>query len=405
MARDDAPPPAKRPREDCTGTSSNGRVPPPAKRPRSDCTGNSSIHSLPVDLLREILLRVDSLSNLVRAACTCREWREAVVSSPPFRRQFIKRNPAPLLGFFFDPSSPDVPAIPTFAPARWNDPVLVAALLRSDFLLTNLQRCPLSVEPSWFVLDARGGYLLLINYDERSRGLLALLNPLAQPHQRFFDVDKIRIFDDDDDDNHVRRILRAGVILDDEQPERFAIFCLASQGAFRLRAAIFSSAGADGMDGGWNLSSWLEVPPHPNPVDPEGRWLWLERESGMRAGNFIYWPYRRAYMNRRHHLVVLDPTDPVTPRLFVETIDFPDGLDPADFGRYNIGETHGGTMSIAYTNGLSIALMVRLEDGQAAGTWTPVSQFDLANELFDMLEQFPDGGLELVTQDVSGSGV
>jgi hypothetical protein len=38
------------------------------------------------------------------------------------------------------------------------------------------------VEPSWFVLDARGGYLVLINYDEGSRGLLALLNPLAQPH-------------------------------------------------------------------------------------------------------------------------------------------------------------------------------------------------------------------------------
>jgi hypothetical protein len=62
-----------------------------------------------------------------------------------------------------------------------------------------------------------------------------------------------------------------------------------------------------------------------------------------------------------------------------------------------LGETHCGTMSIAYTNGLSIALMVRLEDGQEAGTWAPVSLFDLADELFDMLEQFPDGRLELVT--------
>uniref|UniRef100_A0ACD5VX12 Uncharacterized protein n=1 Tax=Avena sativa TaxID=4498 RepID=A0ACD5VX12_AVESA len=379
MARDDNPPPAKRPHADCTGTSSIDGEPPLAKRSRADCT-STSIHSFHPDQLREIFLRLDSLSDLVRAACTCREWRKAAASSPPFRRQFIKRHPAPLLGLFFDPPSPDVPAIPSFAPARGTDPMLVAALLRGDFLLTNLQRRPLSVEPSWFVLDARGGYLLLMNWDE---GLLALLNPLAPPHQRFFDVDDIRIFDD----HHIgdRQILRAGVIFHDENPERFGIFCLASQGEFRLRAAVFSSD--LGIDGGWILSSWLVVPPHPHP-DPEipGGWL----ESGMRAGNFIYWPYRN-----RQHVVVLDPTDPNIPRLFVEMIIFPAGMDLDDFGSYTIGETHGGTMSIAYTDVFNIVLMVRGEDGRDAGTWTNVREFDLADELFELLGQFPDG-LELV---------
>jgi hypothetical protein len=242
------------------------------------------------------------------------------------------------------------------------------------------------VEPSWFVLDARGGYLLLINWDEGSEGLLALLNPLAQPHQRFFDVDDIRIFDDDGHAIH-RGIVRAGIILDDDNPERFAIFCLASQGAFRLRAAIFSSAMADETDGGWNLSPWLEVPPHPI-IGDDGFWL----ESGMRAGNLIYCPYRN-----REHVVVLDPTNPAAPRLFVERIEFPDDdLDPDDLGRYIIGETHGGTMSIAYANGFTVVLMLRSEDGRAAGTWATVSQFDLSQELFIMLGQLPEGDLELV---------
>ncbi|XP_051224823.1 uncharacterized protein [Lolium perenne] len=390
MARDDDPPPAKRPRTDCTGTSSNDGEPPPAKRPRTDCTGTSPIDSLPGDLLREIFLRVDPLPDLVRAASACRGWRDAVVSFPPFRRHFIKRHQAPLLGFFFDPPSRDVPSIPSFAPARWNDPMLAAALLRGDFLLTSLQRRPLLVEPSWFVLDARGGYLLLIKWDEGSEGLLALLNPLEQ-RQRFFDVDDIRIFDDGDRLSS-RHFLRGGLILDEENPDRFGIFCVASQGEFRLRAAIFSSARADAMpmDGGWILSSWLEVE---HPVDPAidgGTWLWPD--SGMRAGRFIYWPY----MDGRH-VLVLDPTHPATPRLFVERITFPDGLDRAEFGRYIIGETRNGMMSIAYTDGFTVVLMAPLEDGWAAGTWTPVDRFDLTDELVTMLGQLPaEDELELV---------
>ncbi|CAM0881630.1 unnamed protein product [Alopecurus aequalis] len=388
---DGDPPPAKRPHTDCAGTSSIDGDPPPAKHPCTSCTGTSCIHSLHPDQLREIFLRLDSLSDLVRAACTCGEWRNAVVSSGPFRRQFIRRHPAPLLGLFFDPPGPDVPAIPSFAPARGEDSILVAALLSGDFLLTNLQNDARPVDPSWFVLDARGGYLLLINWDEGNEGLLALLNPLMRPHERFFDVDDIRIFDDDY--IGVRRILHAGVIIHDdidENPERFGIFCLASQGEFRLRAAIFSSAGAEAgpIDGTWIFSSWLEVPQHPLPEIHGGLWLWLE--SGMRVGNFIYWPYRN-----REYMVILDPTDPNTPRLSVETIVFPPGL-LGGFGRYIIGETHGGRMSMAYTTGFSVVLTVRGEDGRDAGTWATVREIDMAADLFEMLGQFPEEELDLV---------
>jgi hypothetical protein len=381
MARDDDPPPAKRPRADCTGTSSADGEPPPAKRPCTDCAGTSStsIHNLPRDLLLDIFLRLDSLSDLVRAACACRGWRDEVASSPVFRSQFIRRHPAPLLGFFFDPPSRHVPGIPSFAPYRGEDPMLVAALASGEFLLTNLQRRGRVVEePSWFVLDARGGYLLLMNWDQ---GILALLNPLASPHERIFDLNDARIFDD----NHAgrRTIFHAGVILRDDNPVRFDIFCLALQGESRLRAAIFSSE--PGIGGGWFLSAWLEVPPHPIPgfevEDAFGLWL----ESGMRVGNLIYWPYRN-----REHVVVLDPTDRSTPRLFLEVIHFPAGMNPGLFGRYIIGETRGGIMSIAYTNGFVIVLMVRGEDGMDAGAWAPVSQFDLTQEVQDLLGRLPE---------------
>ena len=265
--------------------------------------------------------------------------------------------------------------------------MLVAALLHGDFLVTSLQKDARAGEPSWFVLDARGGYLLLMNWEEGYKGLLALLNPLARPHERFFDVDDIRIFDDNHFGNG--RILHAGVVIShDEDRERVGIFCLAAQGWCRLRAAILSSAGE--IDGGWIFSSWLEVPPHdPLPdLDPEihgGLWL----ESATRAGNFSYWPYRN-----RQYVVILDLTDPNTPRLSVETLEFPPGLDL--LGRYIIGETHGGRMCIAYITGFSIVLTVRGEDGREAGTWATVNVVDLAAELFRMLGHLPEDGLELV---------
>ncbi|KAM0892885.1 hypothetical protein ACQ4PT_025463 [Festuca glaucescens] len=360
MARDDDPPPAKRPRADCTGTSSNGGEPPPAKRPRSNCTGTSStsIHSLHMDLLLDIFPPPRlPLGSRPSPPAPAGGWRDEVTSSPVFRRQFIKRHPAPLLGLFFDPPSPDVPAIPSFAPARGEDPMLTTILLSGEFLRTNLQRRGRVAEPRWSVLDARGSYLLLVNFDER---LLALLNPLARPYQRIFYLDYARIFDD----NHIgrRAIFHAGVILHDENPERFDIFCLAVQGEFRLRAAIFSApqSSVPGIGGGWILSTWLEVPPHPLPLLEIDDVLWLWLESGMRVGNFIYWPYRN-----REHVVVLDPTDRVAPRLWI--------------------------------------LMVRGADGMDAGTWATVDEFDLTEEILHLLGRFPEDHDQLELVAMRGS--
>ncbi|KAE8788094.1 hypothetical protein D1007_37878 [Hordeum vulgare] len=332
----------------------------------------TTIDDLPEGLLLDIFLRLPSLSDLVRAARTCLAWRNLVTNFPLFRRQFIDLHPAPLLGLFFDTPFQFVPGIPAFAPARRNDPELVAAILSGDFFLTTLQARD-GPEANWSFLDACGGYLLVLQEDEI---LLALLNPLARWGGRFFDLRDSHIFDDDDDREGDRRLVYGGLICDDENPTSFRIFCLASHGEFRLRAAVFFSF--LGMGGNWFLSPWLDVPHHPHG---------LSLDNGMRVGNFIYWPYLD-----RSYVVVLDP-DPYNPRLFVEMI--PPLLNLDGFHSSILGQINGDNMCIAYSYGFNIGSMRRQEDGLDAGAWTNSGVFNLADAVERKLGQLPENGLEI----------
>ncbi|XBI17285.1 hypothetical protein VPH35_059371 [Triticum aestivum] len=229
-------------------------------------------------------------------------------------------------------------------------------------------------EANWIVYDARGGYLLLKKLGEL---LLALLNPLARWCERFFDLSDAHIFDDDDDREGDGQFLHAGLICDDENPESFRIFCLVAHGKFRLRAAVFSSF--LGIGGDWFLSPWLDVP-HP---DPEGGQGDLLPESGMRVGNFVYWPYRN-----RAYVVVLDP-DPNNPRLFVEMI--PPLLNLDGFPSSILGQINGDNMCIAYSNGFNIGFMLRQEDGLDAGAWANIRVFDLTDKVQRKLGHLTNG--------------
>ncbi|KAF7022166.1 hypothetical protein CFC21_034990 [Triticum aestivum] len=306
----------------------------------------ATIDDLPQNMLLDIFLRLPSLADLVRAACTCLPWRNLVTNFPPFRRQFIDLHPAPLLGLFFDTPFQAVPGIPAFAPAHRNDPELVAAILNGDFFLTTLQARD-GPEANWSFLDACGGYLLLIKEDEV---LLLLLNPLARWCERFFDLSDSRIFDDDDDDREGDpQLLYAGLICDDESPASFGIFCLAAHGGFRLRATVFFSF--LGMGGDWFLSPWLDVPHHPNPhpegdEDDEGD---LVLESGMRVG-------------------------------FCSSI---------------LGQINGDNMCIAYSNGFNIGFMLRQEDGLDAGAWANSRVFNLTDQVRRKLGYLPQNGLKI----------
>ncbi|XBI63675.1 hypothetical protein VPH35_044039 [Triticum aestivum] len=291
----------------------------------------ATIDDLPENLLLDIFLRLPSLSDLVRAACTCLPWRNLVTNFPPSV------------------------CIPAFAPARRNDPELVAAILSGDFFLTTLQARD-GPEAYWIVYDAHGGYLLLKKLGEL---LLALLNPLARWCERFFDLSDAHIFDDDDDREGNGQFLHAGLICDDENPESFRIFCLVAHGKFRLRAAVFSSF--LGIGGDWFLSPWLD-------------------------------PYRN-----RAYVVVLDP-DPNNPRLFVEMI--PPLLNLDGFPSSILGQINGVNMCIAYSKGFNIGFMLRQEDGLDAGAWVTIRVFNLTDEVRRKLGYLTNG-LEIVAMQGS----
>ncbi|CAO2183421.1 unnamed protein product [Urochloa humidicola] len=151
------------------------------KRRRQHRWGNPRrdlpIHKLGEDLLLEIFLRLPSLATLVRAALTCRAWRRAVASSPSFRRRFRDVHPPPLLGLFFHPPSPaqtpNIPAFPTFIPARRCDRDLTAAVCGGDFFLTSIEDLP-DQGPCWDIVDCCRGCVLLMNWDDAT---LVVFNP------------------------------------------------------------------------------------------------------------------------------------------------------------------------------------------------------------------------------------
>lgn len=138
------------------------------------------ISSLHEDLLLDIFLRLPSLATLVRAACTCRVWCDAIASSPDFRCRFSALHPAPLLGFLFQAYdlvlAPNVPAFPMFVPSRPKDLDMAAAIRGGDFFLTSLMDC--SEGPLyWEFIDGCRGFVLLMNSLKK---LFILFNPLTR---------------------------------------------------------------------------------------------------------------------------------------------------------------------------------------------------------------------------------
>ncbi|KAL6842508.1 hypothetical protein ACP4OV_027352 [Aristida adscensionis] len=239
-------------------------------------------HDDTAHLLRGVLLRLPSLASLVRAACTCRAVRRLVACDPDFRRRFRATHPAPLLGLFLDPRSPDIaPAVPSFAPARRDDADAAAAILGGDFFLTALQVAPAPLPPAWRVLDARGGHLLLLNWPELT---LAVLNPLSRRVEGYFDLDNADILDGD-----AYEITEARLLCAEEHPSRFRIFCLVHD-ASRVQVLMFADDNKDG-----SLLQWIAPPEMHAPVDS----TWLH--NAMQAGDFIYW----FYVNHRF-VIILD---------------------------------------------------------------------------------------------------
>ncbi|CAO2170555.1 unnamed protein product [Urochloa humidicola] len=275
--------------------------PPPAKR-RKESSATAAA-SLGHDVLFEIFIRLPSLATLVRAACSCR----AVASSRDFRRRFRETHPAPLLGLFFDhpgaDQTPALPVFPSFVPTRGVDRDLTAAIRGGDFFLTSLQERPGGLH-GWDILDCRGGYILVGN---RAQKAMAVLNPLAQRSEQFFDFghghdaheDNLHgnaSFPEAHDACHLccsefEVALDASLLCSEEDPKSFRIVIIAHDKS-RVRATVFSSD-----TGEWSGSPWVDDPRIPLPV-PSKVWL---LNSNMQANGMLYWVY-----NNLRHMLILD---------------------------------------------------------------------------------------------------
>uniref|UniRef100_A0A0D9VF16 F-box domain-containing protein n=1 Tax=Leersia perrieri TaxID=77586 RepID=A0A0D9VF16_9ORYZ len=101
---------------------------PPSPSPATDAAAASSVLD-DGDLLREILLRLESPTSLVRASLVSRRWL-LHASDPAFLRRFGLLHPPRLLGFYVDSAS--LPR-PRFVPLPSHPPELAAVVRRGSF--------------------------------------------------------------------------------------------------------------------------------------------------------------------------------------------------------------------------------------------------------------------------------
>ncbi|XP_062194116.1 uncharacterized protein LOC133897404 [Phragmites australis] len=325
--------------------------PPPPKSPSVPYP--TTISAIGDDLLREIFLRLPSLPSLVRAALTCRSFLHAVRSSSSFRRRFRAIHQSPLLGLFFDP---DGPAIPAFAPLRRrSDPDLVAAVRGADFFLTRLPDDN-DAAPGWEIRDCRGGYLLLINWSTEQ---IAAYNPLTRA------MDLLSPPPDEISDDCIGYFtyLDYHILSSDEEPGSFRVVC-ACHDESRARAAVLSSDTRE-----WLILPWAAAAT-PQPEDDK-YWLY----AGTLVNGIIYWTHtNQAYM------LTLD-----TASLQFSRIDLPPYLKGQGH-TFRAGETKDGKLCIVCTIEFTLVVWYRRVDEDGDEKWMLDKMFPLQTEIVEATE-------------------
>ncbi|TVU13966.1 hypothetical protein EJB05_37406, partial [Eragrostis curvula] len=323
---------------------------PPAK---IQTPSHTTIHDLKDDLILEILIRLPSLSSLVRAALSCRAFLAAVRSSPSFRRRFRELHPPPLLGFFFESVGTDVPS---FSPIRRrSDPDLAAAVRGADVFLTRL---PYHDEAStgWEIADCSGGYLLLFN---EATEQIAVYNPLTRA------LDLISFPPDEICDGHCGKFYYQDYFLlcSDEASGSFCVVCFCHDKS-RVRAAIFSSGTKE-----WQILPWST----PAPGQPSRKKNWLL--AGTQAtGNLYFAHAKEAYM------VVLDA---LTPNF--SFIDLPEHLKGQGC-LYKIGETKNGKLCMVSVIGFTLYIWFQRADSDGVEKWVVDDAIPLEHEVLRATE-------------------
>ncbi|VAI55687.1 unnamed protein product [Triticum turgidum subsp. durum] len=303
----------------------------------------TTVISLDEDLLREIFLRLPSLPSLVRAALSCRTFLSAVRSSPAFRRSFREAHLPPLLGLFFDP---EVPSIPAFAPLRRRaDPDLAAAVRGADFFLTRLPADD-DTFPGWAIEGCCDGKVLLQNF---SLEQLAVYNPLTRALD-LIPVPPDKIFDDARGD---AKYLGCYILSSEEgsEPLRLVYTC---HDKSRARAAVFSSESRE-----WQIFPWSEAV---TPLPEDEHWL----KVGTMVNGFVYW----IHTNEAYILVLNTST------LHFSQMDLPPTLVARDL-IFRVGETKDGKPCIVCPIDFEFFVWVRGAEDDGIERWIFDQRFPL----------------------------
>ncbi|KAM0913181.1 hypothetical protein ACQ4PT_012323 [Festuca glaucescens] len=277
------------------------QLPPPPESPPSAPT---TIFTIGDDLLLEIFVRLPSLPALVRAAFACRNFLDAVRSSPTFCPRFRALHPPPLIGLFLEHRDGD---IPSFAPVRGRaDPDHAAVVRGSDFFLT---RVP-DDQAFWHINHCRDGYLLLHNWKTwvfvAYNPLTGVLHPIPSPPEAFRDY----------------HILSSP----EERHGSFRLVCIHEDG-LQLRPVVYSSD-----TGEWQVFPWADAATITKD-HPDDDKHFLPPTRGKLVNGRIYWI---SY----HFLIVLD-----TATLQFSSMDLP----PFMYGQkpFVVGDTRDEKLCVA----------------------------------------------------------
>ena len=249
----------------------------------------------------------------------------------------------PLLGLFFDP---EVPSIPAFAPIRRrSDPDLAAVVRGADFFLTGLPDGDYTL-PGWTIEGCYDGNVLLQNC---SLEQFAVYNPLTQ------DLDLIpvppdKIFDDSRGD---AKYVGCYILSSEESSEPLCLVYTCHDKS-RARAAVFSSESRE-----WQIFPWSEAV---TPLPEDEHWL----KVGTLVNGFVYWIH-----TKEAYIFVLNTTT-----LHFSQMDLPPALVARDL-IFRVGETKDGKPCIVCPIDFEFFVWVRGAEDDGIERWIFDQRFPL----------------------------
>ncbi|KAL6594550.1 hypothetical protein ACP70R_040905 [Stipagrostis hirtigluma subsp. patula] len=210
-----------------------------------------------IDLLREILIRVHSPADLVRAAATCKPFLRAAADRPLLRR-FRRLHPLAcprVLGCLVVATGRRRGTPPLFLSASAS--ASPAAGPRGDFALSFLPGGGWLGGASWQFVDCRNGLILLRNLSSRD---LAVADPMARSCVALPPAP-------------AERTVGYGLVADEDDSSVFLVVCVSRDAVSReLRALVLSSGEL----------TWADVAGLPDQPT-------LVTSRAMQANRSLYW--------------------------------------------------------------------------------------------------------------------